>query len=223
MKTTTNITAIIPAYNEANRIGLVIERVKAHVQHVIVVNDASKDNTALVAQQHGAQVINLTLNEGAGAATRIGCETAIQKGADIIVTIDADGQHHPDEIPLLVTNLLQQNAGIVFGGRQRTPNMPIENRWGNRLLSVVSSHLFGTSVGDTLTGFRAFFATAFPAIKWESNRYSFVAEMAAKVAHNKVPCKEVTISTIYHDNKKGMRKRDGIKTLFLLFWWKITW
>lgn len=215
------VIAVIPAYNEGTRIAPVIKNVLQHVNAVLVVNDCSTDNSAQVAEAAGAHVINMPVNGGAGSATRTGCEQAIDMGADVIVTIDADGQHDPDEIPKLVTHLLQHQLDIVFGGRPRTPNMPFENRFGNHLLSVVSKALFRIQVNDILTGFHAFTATAFPKLKWKSNRYSFVSEMVYRVYVHHLKYAEVPVSTIYHDKKKGMRKRDGIKTLFLLLKWKL--
>ena len=215
------VVAVIPAFNESKRIGAVVSLVTKHAHLVIVVNDASSDNTTAIAKSQGAQVVELDKNMGAGYATRIGCLNAIEKGADVIITIDADGQHDANEIPLLLEPLLQQGKQIVFGGRPRNPTMPFENRFGNGLISVVIGHLFDIGVKDTLTGFRAFRADVFDKIVWHSNRYSFVSEMVVNMAIHKLHYAEVPITTIYHDNKKGMRKRDGIKTLFLLFGWKI--
>lgn len=215
------VIAVIPAYNEATRIAPVIKHVLQHVNAVLVVNDCSTDNTAQVAQQAGGIVINMPLNGGAGSATRAGCERAVEMGADVIVTIDADGQHDPDEIALLVTHLLKNQLDIVFGGRPRTPNMPFENRFGNHLLSVVSKVLFGVQVNDILTGFHAFTAGAFEKLRWQSNRYSFVSEIVYRVYMHQLKYAEVPVTTIYHDKKKGMRKRDGIKTLLLLLKWKL--
>lgn len=215
------VIAVIPAYNEATRIAPVIKNVLRHVNAVLVVNDCSTDNSAQVAETAGARVINMPVNGGAGSATRAGCEQAIDMGADIIITIDADGQHDPDEIPKLVNHLLQHQLDIVFGGRPRTPNMPFENRVGNHLLSVVSGILFHVKVNDILTGFHAFTAEAFEKLKWKSNRYSFVSEIVYRVYVHHLKYAEVPVTTIYHDKKKGMRKRDGIKTLFLLLLWKL--
>jgi glycosyltransferase involved in cell wall biosynthesis len=215
------VIAVIPAYNESKRIASVLQEVAKYTDTVIVVNDGSTDDTALIARENQAYVIDLKENKGAGNATREGCLEAIYLGADIILTIDADGQHDPREIPRLLQPLIHEDIQIVFGGRPRNPSMPIENRLGNHLLSKTSSVLLGITILDTLTGFRAFHASVFEGIVWQSNRYSFVSEMVFRMAKSQLRFKEVPVSTIYHDNKKGMRKRDGIKTLFLLFWWKI--
>lgn len=218
---TPKIVAVMPAYNEALRIGQVIELAKQHVHEVIVVNDCSQDHTAEVAQQAGAWVVNLAQNGGAGFATREGCLKAIERGASVLVTIDSDGQHDAREIAQLVQHLLAHDLDIVFGGRPRTPNMPFENRFGNNLLSTLSRWLFGVQVNDTLTGFHVIKAEAFPQLCWESNRYSFVSEIVYRVALHRLRYAELPVSTIYHDNKKGMRKRDGLKTLVRLLHWKI--
>ena len=215
------VIAVIPAYNESKRIASVLQEVKNYTDKVIVVNDGSTDDTARIAIENQAHVIDLKENKGAGNATREGCLEAIRLGAGIILTIDADGQHDPREIPSLLQPLIHEDIQIVFGGRPRNPSMPIENRLGNHLLSRISSVLLGVTILDTLTGFRAFHAEVFEGILWQSNRYSFVSEMVFRMAKSRLRFKEVPVSTIYHDNKKGMRKRDGVKTLFLLFWWKV--
>jgi glycosyltransferase involved in cell wall biosynthesis len=220
-KKSLKVIAVVPAYNESKRIASVLHEVKKYTDKVIVVNDGSTDDTAQIARESEVQVIDLKENKGAGNATREGCLEAIRLGAGIILTIDADGQHDPREIPNLLQPLLYEDVQVVFGGRPRNPSMPIENRLGNHLLSKTSSFLLGVTILDTLTGFRAFHAAVFEGVVWKSNRYSFVSEMVFRMAKNKLRFKEVPVSTIYHDNKKGMRKRDGIKTLFLLFWWKM--
>jgi len=215
------IVAVIPAYNEGKRIGEVITTTLRHVDEVIVVNDFSSDTTSEVSEKAGATVIDLPENKGAGYATKIGCEYAVKTGASMIVTIDGDGQHDPNDISKMIAALEHENLDVVFGGRPRNKNMPFENRVGNELISAISRLLFNVNIHDTLTGFHVFTSSAFDKLKWNSARYGFVSEIVVKVAEHKLLYAEVPIRTIYHDNKKGMRKRDGIKSLFLVLYWKM--
>ncbi len=111
------IVAVIPCLNEEHFISDVVFKTIKHVDKVIVIDDGSKDSTALLARDAGAKVISHTFNQGAGAATRTGFEAAIKYGADIVVTLDGDGQHNPDEIPLIVKPLLDGKADLVIGSR----------------------------------------------------------------------------------------------------------
>ncbi|EHR79127.1 glycosyl transferase [Thermococcus litoralis DSM 5473] len=107
---------IIPAYNEELTIGSVVALAKKYGD-VLVVDDGSKDRTSEIAQKAGAIVIRHEVNKGKGAALKTGFGYALANGYDVIVTIDADGQHNPDEIPLLLKPILEGEADLVIGSR----------------------------------------------------------------------------------------------------------
>ncbi len=109
--------AVIPAYNEEKTIGEILEKVKLFVNKIIVVNDGSKDKTAEMAGQCGVQVINHIINRGLGAALRTGFSAAARENADIIITLDADGQHNPEDIPKLIAPIKNNEADAVIGSR----------------------------------------------------------------------------------------------------------
>lgn len=215
------IIAVIPAFNEATRIAPVVRGTKAYVNEVIVVDDHSKDDTLLVAKSAGANAVRLISNTGAGMATRVGCDIAIKRGAEIIVTIDADGQHSPDDIPRLVIELIDSGCDIVFGSRPRNKNMPLVKRVGNLGLSTIASMLFGIDIKDSQTGFHVFTADAYKKLRWDSNRYGVVSEFVAKVAKNRLTYREVYVRTIYNDKTQGMRKRDAVKSVISMIKWRL--
>ena len=217
------IVAVIPAYNEENRIAKVISSTKPFVDEIIVVNDFSADKTSEVASTCGVKVVDLELNQGAGYATRLGCDLAIDMHADIIVTLDADGQHDPKDIPLLLTTLIEENLDIVFGYRPRNEKMPLVNKIGGLLLYRWSQFLFGVKIEDTQTGFHAFSKKCYPKLRWHTKRYGFVSEFVYRVSVNKLSYKEVEVKTIYVGKESGMRKRDGIYSGFLMLIWKMGW
>ena len=215
------IAAVIPAYNEASRIGPVINAVRKYVDTVIVVDDHSADQTASVAKAHNAMTVRLATNMGAGFATRTGCDIAVVNGAKILITIDADGQHDPAEIPKLLKVLQDSKADIVYGSRPQRPPMPWIKRTTNRWGSFVISHMFGTDIKDTQTGFHVFSATCYPKLRWRSCRYGMVSEFVMRTGINRLKYKEVEIKTIYTDKVAGMSLKDGAQALLKMLWWRM--
>ena len=214
------IFAVIPAYNEAGRIKKVIGKTYDFVNQVIVVNDCSTDKTLDVIKHTKACLINLEKNSGAGFATRIGCDLAIEKGADIIITIDADGQHCPEDIPRLINELISKNCDIVFGYREKTKAMPRFKKIGNNFLIFLCKILFNVKVQDALTGFHAFTKQAYPKIRWESDRFGFILEYIYSIYKHNLNYSETKVKTIYFNKEHGMKTKDGIKAIVLLFIWK---
>ncbi|MDD4216594.1 MAG: glycosyltransferase family 2 protein [Bacteroidales bacterium] len=213
-------TAVIPAFNEASRIKDVINKTKKFVDEIIVVNDCSTDKTSEVAKSTGVTVIDLPYNRGAGFATRTGCDKAIENNTDLIVTLDADGQHCAEDIPNLVNKIIVGKHDIIFGYRIRTKSMPFIKKVGNRLLIFISYILFGIKLKDALTGFHLFTSEAYPKIRWKSEKYEFILEYVYNVYKNKLNYTEVKIKTIYVNKTHGMEIKDGLKAIRLLFQWR---
>src|SRR3989344_4225229 len=137
------VIAVIPAYNESKYIFNVVKEAKKHVDQVIVVDDASSDNTGLLAKKAGALVLRHIVNLGLGGTLKTGCDAAILLGAKRIVTLDGDGQHDSSEIPKLVETMEKNNADAVFGERAFNKNMPIIKKIGNYFFLFYSKYLFG--------------------------------------------------------------------------------
>ncbi|HLC65559.1 MAG TPA: glycosyltransferase family 2 protein [Candidatus Nanoarchaeia archaeon] len=212
------IWAVIAAYNEAGRIGRVLEGTRKFVDNVVVVDDGSKDSTFEAAKKN-AIVLRHSVNLGKGAALKTGCDFAIKHGADIIVVLDADGQHDPREIPRFLKAL--KNADIVFGYRKLNKRMPLVLRFGNWFINTVAEVIYGMKMKDTQSGYRAFRADVYKRIRWEATDYSMESEMIANVGKNKLRYREIPIETIYGDRYKGTTIIDGIKIVFNMVWWKI--
>lgn len=153
---------IVPAYNEAERIGETVRALKDqvkkmdHVQTLVyVINDGSKDNTANIATEAGAdRVINHNVNRGLGAAIRTGLGAARNEGADIAVKFDADLQHDPEDIPALITPIMEDTSDIVYGHRfERIEyEMPFVRKWGNRVFLNLMRWLTGWPLKDSQPG-----------------------------------------------------------------------
>jgi glycosyltransferase involved in cell wall biosynthesis len=215
------ITAVMPAFNEEKTIGKVIEQTKKSVDNIIVVDDGSEDKTYNVARKTGVTVLRHVINMGLGFTLKTGCEKAIKDGADIIVTIDGDGQHDPNEISKLVGILKKGNFDIVFGTRMLDKNMPLTKKFGNWLINSSSRFLFKIDMNDTQSGFRAFKGTAWERLKWSSDGYAVSSEIIMNTAKNRLKFKEVTIRTIYGDKFKGTTPFDGIRIFMKMLWWWI--
>ena len=138
------VTVVIPAYNEAMSIGNVIADCKAFCDEIIVVDDGSTDDTFEIAKKNGAVVIENERNLGVTKATQKGLEAA---HCDIIVTMDADGQHNPSDIPKLIRPLTEGRGEVALGVRDEIPNR------SERIINTLAN--LGVECSDTGTGFRA--------------------------------------------------------------------
>lgn len=155
------LTVVIAAYNEADNIGPVLEEIPDAIAGIptttLVVDDGSKDDTATLAEKHGAYVCQLSVNRGHGVAVRLGYRIARENGADYIATLDADGQWDPADLPAMVEILEDDRADFVLGSRQlgRTENTDKLRNLGVRFFAKMISVLTGTKVTDSSSGLRA--------------------------------------------------------------------
>jgi glycosyltransferase involved in cell wall biosynthesis len=152
--------AIVPAYNEQDSIGTVLEEIRAAEPdlHVVVGNDASIDRTAAIAARAGAIVLDLPFNLGIGGAMQTGYQYALEHGFELAIQVDGDGQHDPREIGRVLEPILDGRADLVVGtrfvegGGYRGTRL---RRVGIRIFAAVVSLLVGERVSDTTSGFRA--------------------------------------------------------------------
>lgn len=223
------IAVIIPAHNEADRIGPVLanipKTVKNHPVEVVVVDDGSKDKTCQIARSFDrVKVIKHRVNLGKGAAVKTGCEAACKLGADILVLMDGDGQHRPEDIARMVTPLIKsQEPMMIIGCRKPSKTMPLSIRIGNLTLTFLTKSLFGVSVSDSQSGFRAFRCRNYPDIKWRASNYAMETEMLILGALQNLRFKEVGIETIYFDNYKGTTVFDWLRIVKYLLTWRLSW
>ncbi len=211
-----SIIAIIPALNEEVSIGSIVLKTKDYVDKVIVIDDGSTDNTADIAKRAGAEVIKHTKNKGKGSAFKTGFEFAKQNGTKIIVTIDADGQHNPEEIPKIIAPISAREADMVIGSRYLNGNnIPYYRRIGQRILDHTTNLNSGMRVTDTQSGFRAFSVDKISAFKFNQNGFSIESEMLVDAANAGLKIKEVDIGVRYDvDCSTENPVKHGLKVLF---------
>ncbi len=159
------LVVIIPALNEERSLSGVLERIPAHISGIdeietVVVDDGSIDGTPRVALDHGAHVISHNTNLGLGRAFANGIDAALRRGADVIVNLDADGQHPPEEIAKLIEPILSGRADFVtatrFSDPELLPEMPGLKRWGNLMMARLTGWACGRPFTDVACGFRAY-------------------------------------------------------------------
>jgi glycosyltransferase involved in cell wall biosynthesis len=154
------ITAVIPAFNEEKTVGEVVEGARKHAAEVIVIDDGSDDTTSEKAILAGAKVIRIPKNSGKAHALSIGLTTAALNGSNVVVCLDADGQHDPNDIPKVVEPIIKNRADMVIGSRfldahsrQLIPNY---RRLGQEVLTLATNLGSTVKITDSQSGFRAF-------------------------------------------------------------------
>ncbi len=214
----------IPAYNEEPAIGKVLEAIPKQFDgirehEVLVVNDGSTDKTEEVAKNYGATVISHPLNIGLGGAIQTAQEYALENNFDVWVTLDADGQHDPKDISLIIDPIITNKAHVVIGKREFSiKNTPPIRIFGNKFLSLVTFLFSGVKTSDSQSGFRAFSNLAARQIElklwgWEHN-----SEVIMEVGKRKLMICEVPIPSLYtkYSVKKGQSVLNGINILMTL-------
>lgn len=152
------ILAIIPAFNEEKNIGSIVTKLKGLMFDVLVVDDCSSDNTARIASCSGANVIRLPFNLGYGGALQTGFLYARGKNYEVIVHLDGDGQHDPEDAVSLIDPIKLGEADVVFGSRylrEKTYAVPVFRRIGQIIFGGIASFLTGFCISDPTTGYQA--------------------------------------------------------------------
>lgn len=214
-----NTFIIIAAYNESKNIGKVLAELKKEHKNIIVIDDGSKDNTFSIAKKSGATVLKHVVNLGKGAAMKTGCDYAIKLGADILVLMDADGQHEPKDVQKFIKAI--KGNDIVFGYRQFSKKMPFILRFGNSFINSTTTLLFGLKIRDTQSGFKAITSKVYEKIRWTSTDYAMESEIIANAGKKRLKYKEIPIETIYSDRYKGTTVLDGIKIVINMISWRL--
>ncbi len=203
------VLALVPAHDEAARIGAVVEGARRHLP-VLVVDDGSSDDTAAVAEAAGARVIRQEPNQGKGAALRAGFAAALEDGARAVITLDGDGQHDPAEIPAFLGAYARRAiAGVpseLIVGRRDFGRMPPIRRLANGLGTVVLSAALGRWIHDNQSGYRLVGRRLMAATRDSTEAgFAFEVEMIAVCLREGWPIGWVPIRTIYAGETSHIR------------------
>jgi len=191
------VLAGIAAYNEARYVGSIVLQARQYVEEVIVVDDGSTDNTARVAELAGATVIRHDENRGKGAAIQSILAEAKKRNPDILVLLDADAQHDPNEIPSLIKPI-SEGFDLVIGSREaQKDKTPRYRRIGQKVLLRSTRLASKTNISDSESGFRALSPKAINELELKETGFAIESEMITSAADKKLRISEVPISNIY--------------------------
>ncbi len=199
-----NIIAIIPAYNEAEKIGQVVNDVEKYVNHIIIVDDGSKDNTKQAIKGKKTIILRHICNLGQGAAFQTGFEKAKELKADIVITYDADGQFNAAEIPQMVSQLLESKVDIALGSRflGKTIGLPFMKLITLKIGIIFTSIFSGLKLTDTHNGFRAFNKNTLDKITIKHNRMAHSSEIIDQIKKHHLKFIEVPVTVSYDEYSK---------------------
>jgi len=210
--------AVIPAFNEEKHIGGVVRRTREQLDHVVVVDDGSSDETAARAREAGAEVIVHPENRGKGESIKSGLRYWLERQLTWVVILDADGQHRPEEIDRLIRAAASDGASLLLGNRMKDiSSMPLVRRWVNRYMSKKISRLCGQDIPDTQCGFRMLHRHFIPEVLSGTDRFDYETEMLIIASRKGFRIESVPISTVYSDEVSSINPiRDTIRFFKLI-------
>ena len=191
------VVCVVPAFEAEPTIATVVSGLRAAIPaaFIAVVDDGSVDRTYDSARPVADVTVRLGRNCGKGAALRAGFRVAAERRADVVVTIDADGQHDPRYAPALLEAL--SNADVAIGSRTRCGSMPAGRRLTNRLSAAVVAHCIGREVADAQSGFRAMRSHLIDQVRPRGDRYEFETEFLILAGRLGARITFVPIPTVY--------------------------
>jgi glycosyltransferase involved in cell wall biosynthesis len=208
-----NVWVVIPAYNEAQMIGPVVSDVRRLFGNVLVIDDASIDETAEVARAAGARVLQHPINLGQGAAIQTGFEYALAKGASHIVTFDADGQHHVEDVPIMLDKVVATGADVALGSRflGRTFGMTQARRRLLQAARLFTRMMTGLSLTDSHNGLRVLTRRAATSLALRQNRMAHASEILGGIRRHRLSYVEVPVTVSYteYSRAKGQTFSDA--------------
>jgi glycosyltransferase involved in cell wall biosynthesis len=219
-----DICLVIPVYNEEKVIAAVLDEIRRQGDFIlIVVDDGSRDQSYRVAREKGAITLRHRINRGKGAAVKTGIEAAKRCKADVIVTIDGDGQHDPGDIAILVQPILEQGYDVVLGSRLLDHRgMPFIKVVANKVGNLFTWLFYGIYVSDSQSGFRAFSKYAAAVIDTRADKYEYDSKVIREIKNNRLKFIEVPVQVRYTEYSMGKKQKqgfvNGLRTLVRMIW-----
>jgi glycosyltransferase involved in cell wall biosynthesis len=211
--------AIIPAYREERHIGDVVRRTRQQLDHVVVIDDGSSDNTARCAREAGAEVIVHSQNRGKGEAIKNGLRHWLDRQFIRVIILDADGQHLPEEIDRFLAAAASVDGPAFFLGNRMNDvaEMPFIRRMVNRYMSNRISRICGQKIPDTQCGFRMLDRQLIPELLGGGKRFDYETEMLIIASRKGYRIEPVPITTVYSDQVSNIRPiRDALRFFKLM-------
>ncbi len=210
------IIAAIPCHNEERCIGSVVLKSRRFVDQVIVIDDGSTDETAMVAEAAGALVIRHRVNKGKGMAMNTAFKWAKESGVQIMVMLDGDGQHEPSHIPVVLKSVLKGKVDVVAGSRFLgvKSEIPGYRTIGQRILTFITNLGSGLKLSDTQSGFKAFSRKSIESLSFIQNGVGDVeCEMQFLIKENNLSVEEVPITAYYDVRAKRNPLTQGMRNM----------
>ena len=218
---------LIPAYNEERNLKRLLDELKSYVDkgRIIVVDDGSKDNTRIIAEESGVCVISHKNNLGKGEALRRGFKEAVKRNVSWIIVMDSDFQHQPGDIPRFLKKAGEGNVDIILGSRMNNiKDMPFHRILSNKITSFLISLRIGQKVEDSQCGFRIIRKNVIEEISLKKSHFSLESELLLKAGLKNFKIESVRIETIYNNSKSNINPlRDTLEFIFVFissFFWK---
>ena len=210
------VYVVVAAYQEVATVGAVVRELREVFPNVVVVDDGSHDATAESARAAGARVLRHALNRGQGAALQTGIAYALGRGAQIVVTFDADGQHQVADLPYLVEPIVRGSAEVVLGSRfigEGRKDVPPLRRALLRCAVLFTWLASGLRLSDAHNGLRAFSRSAALQLDIQLDRMAHASELIDQVKRSGLPLTEVPVRIRYTDysRAKGQRSSDALR------------
>jgi glycosyltransferase involved in cell wall biosynthesis len=213
------ICALVPAFNEASQIAKVVGGAIQHVDEVVVIDDGSDDGTAETARAAGATCLRLPANRGKASALRTGIEFAAARSFTHVLTLDGDGQHRPEDIPVLVQTAVRTGADMVIGTRTfERHSMPRARFYSNTFGSRLASALVGREIRDSQSGFRLIRLDKLVSLELRSRFYEFEMEVLIKMALGGCSIEQAPIPAIYEDGRARSKMKPVRDTVRICIW-----
>ncbi|MBW3019431.1 glycosyltransferase family 2 protein [Candidatus Woesearchaeota archaeon] len=214
------IWVVMAAFNEEKSVGTVVSNLRSQgYRNVLVVDDGSADNTCAAAKAAGAQVLLHKMNLGQGAALRTGISYALKRGADYVITFDADGQHKVSEIPSLIAPLKTGQYDVALGSRflkGSNSKVPFTRKLFLKGGAFLMFLFYNVKVTDSHNGFRALTRRAAQAIKITCNRMEHASEIIDEIGRYKLKYKEVPVTVKYtgYSKTKGQSSLNAFRIFY---------
>ncbi len=198
------VCVIIPTFNNQNTLKRVIDGVLHYTKNLIIVNDGSTDETLKILEEYTDLIqIHFPKNKGKGAALREGFIKAHQNNFEYAITIDSDGQHYPDDIPVFLNELEKDDRCLLIGSRNMThDSVPKGSSFGNKFSNFWFWAETGIRLTDTQSGYRLYPLYPLSKIKFYTNKFEFEIEVIVKAAWNGIPVKNVPIKVLYDKDER---------------------